>query len=253
MAIQTRNGKAFEYACLKAIYDEFSISQSVSIVSSLALSKAKTFYEAATHDEINKMDKAAKAAIRVICRYEPQIENSDKNIPLYLSIQDDAQGIAGDVRDVICIRKQNKWEIGISCKHNHAAVKHSRLSLTIDFGLLWLNHSCSHDYFREIKPLFDTLQEMKNKEVLWHDIADKEDSIYVPLLNAFIKELKKIDSQYPKEAPPALVKYLLGRNDFYKVIAHDASKTTTLEGKMVNKWCDYYIYGILDSDYFDRK
>ncbi|MBU5472719.1 MAG: GNAT family N-acetyltransferase [Clostridiales bacterium] len=25
------------------------------------------------------------------------------------------------------------------------------------------------------------------------------------------------------------------------------------QGKMINTWCDYYVYGILDSDYSERK
>lgn len=50
-----------------------------------------------------------------------------------LQIQPDEKGIHGDVRDVLALRilfKSEKigWGIAISCKHNHRAVKHQRIS-----------------------------------------------------------------------------------------------------------------------------
>lgn len=53
---------------------------------------------------------------------------------LELEILSDDKGKLGDVRDVLAIRLLQKWEIGVSAKNNHKAVKHSRLSNTIDFG-----------------------------------------------------------------------------------------------------------------------
>ena len=38
------------------------------------------------------MDLASNAAIRVLLRMEPQLENPCGNTPLYLSIQEDAAG-----------------------------------------------------------------------------------------------------------------------------------------------------------------
>jgi len=51
-----------------------------------------------------------------------------------LEIVSDLQGQSGDVRDVLAIRSLQKWEIGVSAKNNHRAVKHSRLSNDINFG-----------------------------------------------------------------------------------------------------------------------
>ena len=175
------------------------------------------------------MDLAARAAVRIMLRLEPQLECPQNNAPLILSIQEDARGIAGDVRDVLCIRRQNKWEIGLSCKHNHFAVKHSRLSYTIDFGDKWFAKPCSSMYFDEIEPLFAELKALKEKGSLWKQLDHKESRFYTPLLNAFISELKRLDALYPSEIPPALITYLLGRNDFYKVIAKDSNKTTELQ------------------------
>ena len=49
----------------------------------------------------------------------------------------DGQGVKGDVRDIVIKRKNIEWEIGLSIKHNHDAVKHSRLSHKLDFGNEW--------------------------------------------------------------------------------------------------------------------
>jgi hypothetical protein len=238
MAEQTKKGKAFEYACLKALEDSLKDLQEIAIDETSAYKTAREFYQSSDVKTVNMMDNAAKAAVRIILRLEPQLKNPDNNIPLHLSIQEDAQGIAGDVRDVLCIRKQNQWEIGLSCKHNHSAVKHSRLSNTIDFGEQWFGRSCSEEYFNEIEPLFTELKELKDKKIEWKQILGKDDRFYVPLLNAFVSELKRLDEKYPEEIPQALLMYLLGRNDFYKVITKDTKKITQIQA--------YNIFGTLN-------
>ncbi len=67
---------------------------------------------------------------------EPLILEND-NDTLSLSLQTDNQGQDGDVRDVLIVRKGIDWEIGLSIKHNHFAVKHSRLSKKLDFVKKW--------------------------------------------------------------------------------------------------------------------
>jgi len=229
MAIQTQRGKAFEYACLKAIYDCLILNQEVIIEETDAYKTAKRFYESLDKTLTEKMDCGAKAAIKIIRRLEPLLENSDDNSPLFLIIQEDSMGMSGDVRDVICIRKQNGWNIGLSCKHNHTAVKHSRLSQTIDFGEKWFGKNCSPAYFLSIDPVFKRLLAYKNMLMKWEEVQDKEDVVYVPLLNEFTNELMRLDKQYPEEIPGELVRYLLGRNDFYKVITNDSKKITTIQ------------------------
>ena len=75
----------------------------------------------------------AKAALKIIEWLEPKM--SDYTGDLLISLQTDSKGQEGDVSDVLITI--DKWEIGLSCKHNHEAVKHSRLSDTIDFGKEW--------------------------------------------------------------------------------------------------------------------
>lgn len=233
--IQTANGKAFEYACLLAVYEELCDDQNIVIEESSQLITAKSLYETAEESLQRSLDAAARAAIRIIKRLEPQLWNPNGNEPLCLSVQPDAAGIKGDVRDVLCIRKQNGWEIGFSCKHNHHAVKHSRLSDTIDFGKEWFGIPCSQQYFNEIVPLFTELRKMRDeskrngKPILWEDVPDKWERYYTPILQSFIDELKRINLTYEGKIPESLIRYLLGRYDFYKVITDDKKHTTRIE------------------------
>ena len=151
---QVTNGKAFEYACVLALYMDLKDTQEISIVHSSQLETAQNFYENLDESIKVALDSAAHAAVRMIRRLEPQLVYDIDGAPLYLSLQVDAEGTKGDVRDVLCVRKQNEWEIGFSCKHNHHAVKHSRLSATIDFGKEWFGIPCSKQYFSEVVPLF---------------------------------------------------------------------------------------------------
>lgn len=133
MGTQSAKGKAFEYTCLLALYNALSKEQLVKVEVSTALRAAKKAYESIDESAIKDMELGAKAAVCTLFRLEPQLENPGNNFPLYLAIQKDSAGAAGDVRDILAIRQQNNWEIGISVKHNHDAIKHSRLSQTIDF------------------------------------------------------------------------------------------------------------------------
>jgi len=230
VAIQTKLGKAFDIACLQSLYNHLLNNQNIIIEENSALTNARDSYNNdAEEDMKRKLNEGADAAIRIILRLEPQLENPLTNVPLYLAIQEDAMGIAGDVRDVICIRRQNQWEIGLSCKHNHSAVKHSRLSPSIDFGAQWIGLPCSQQYFDTIDLLFNELREMRDNGQLWRDINNKERRFYIPLLRAFMEELKRLDIANPGIVPERLLHYLLGRNDFYKVITHDRRRVTQVQ------------------------
>lgn len=91
------------------------------------------------------MRKEAMAAILTIVDLEPMIEENDGDI-LTLRLQSDREGVVGDVRDILIIRQDTDWIIGISVKHNHFAVKHSRLYSGLDFGKSWLDIPCSETY-----------------------------------------------------------------------------------------------------------
>lgn len=148
---------------------------------------------------------------------------------LELKIQSDDKGKVGDVRDVLIIRRGIEWEIGLSVKHNHFAVKHSRLAKNLDFGKKWYGINCSEQYWKDIKPIFEYLDIEKRKESKWSNLPNKEDDVYVPLLNAFKGELERQNRLFGKKIPRLMVEYLLGEFDFYKVIGIDGKKTTRIQ------------------------
>lgn len=186
--IQTSNGKAFEYACVIALHEQLNNGQQIVVELSPQMQTAKKLYDGISGEMKVLLDSAARAAVRIIKKLEPQLIESNKNEPLFLSLQADATGIKGDVRDVLCMRKQNGWQIGLSCKHNHHAVKHSRLSDSIDFGREWLDVPCSKEYFEKIVPLFAELRELRDKSkntgnpALWSEVENKAEKYYVPVL-----------------------------------------------------------------------
>lgn len=225
MAQQTANGKAFEYACLRAFYDRLNANNNCHIIEDACFEKAKRFFE--TLDDKTSYILGARATIKFLLLLEPRLLTSTSEHPLILSLQPDRAGQKGDVRDILFVRSYDGWEIGLSCKHNHDAAKSQRLSYTIDFGKEWLAHPCSHTYFDEIKPVFDKLTEYKEQNLLFEDIPDKEDTIYLPLMNAFIKELKALNEEYP-DVPAQLLTYVLGRFDFYKVQMSDNERMTKI-------------------------
>lgn len=238
---QTENGKAFEYACLLAIYNECKDSEKLSIRDDAPFNTAKKCYvNIKDESEKKKLDYASNAAAKAICQLEPRLlENKYINDESYLTlgIQPDSAGEIGDVRDVVCIRSSNGWEIGLSCKHNHDAVKHSRLSATIDFGNEWFGYPCSNKYFSEVVPKFNELKRIRDdshNQKLWSELGDKKiTDYYVPILRSFKDELTRLYKDH-SDVPERLVHYLLGENDFYKVITDERRHWTKIEAININ-------------------
>lgn len=234
---QTELGKAFEYACAFTIHDKcISSNYSVEIEASPQVDTAKRFFEYLNATERDNYIKGAKAALKIIERLEPQMVGYTGD--LIIRLQTDSKGQEGDVRDVLITI--DNWEIGLSCKHNHEAVKHSRLSDTIDFGKEWFGKACSQEYFDSVKAVFSPLRKIRDDSkdagspALWSDLPDKEEKCYVPVLEAFIRELKRLDKAFPGEIPALLVRYLIGDKDFYKVIMNDRRRYTQIESINVN-------------------
>jgi hypothetical protein len=181
MANQTINGKAFEYALLFEFYERLKAITSVLITENAPFINAKGCFNSFVEQEQDTFRITASTAVNFLIDIEPRLSNgiNEEDI-LVLEIVSDQAGIAGDVRDVLIIRSLQKWEIGISAKNNHRAVKHSRLSLNIDFGEKWLGVPCSQNYFDEIKPIFDILAELKskNKSTKWTSIENMHQVVY---------------------------------------------------------------------------
>ena len=172
-----------------------------------------------TDSERSDMLASAKAGIKTIIKMEPRIIEDGEDT-LTVSIQPDDVAKLGDVRDVLIIRRDIKWEIGVSVKHNHEALKHSRLSTKLDFGKSWYGIPSSKLYFDEISLIFAELQTLKDQKIKWRELPSKEQSVYVPILNAFMGELQRSYDNNGDDVTAGLVKYLLGSNgnDYYKLI-----------------------------------
>jgi hypothetical protein len=226
------NGRAFEYACLYALKNALQSKTSHYPEVDEGYSPHIAAYNAWMRTDENlraKLDRAARTAAEYLFKLEPMLdENGDD--PIRLIIQPDGMGERGDVRDIIVMRSQKEWSIGLSLKHNHFAVKHSRIASDLDFGSKWYSRSCSNEYWETVNPIFNRLVELKEQRFRWSSFTrdDKWDNVYVPLLNAFKDEIiRQADKYY--DLPRRMVEYLLGQFDFYKVIGQDSKRVTRFQ------------------------
>lgn len=220
-------GRAYEFICLKSLCDAISQIRSAKIVKNSSYNAAESAWNTLDASEKALYTLSAKSTIDTIFALEPNIVEESSDV-LNLYIQTDQNGEEADVRDIIISRKDIVWEIGLSIKHNHMAVKHSRIAKTLDFGSKWYDVPCSTTYWSDVKPVFDFLEKEKAKGTYFRDLKSKEDEVYIPLLNAFVRE---ITTQVKKNnnVPRRLVEYLLSKYDFYKVISIDSRRLTTIQ------------------------
>lgn len=228
MAGQTITGKAFEYACLLAFQTKLnSRNNKVIIEASDQLNTAKNAYCGLDATVRENYDLAAATAVKLIFPLEPKLENGNDAIMLTLS--SDAKGVDGDVRDLVCIRVSEDWEIGISCKHNHEALKHPRVTQSCDFGTDWVGHKCSDGFLEDMHTILEPLDGSQK----WRDIDNKMDGFYVPILQNYIKEITLLCQEHD-DVPKKLLGYFFGTNDFYKVISQEKNRQTKVMGFNMN-------------------
>lgn len=217
-------GHAYEFAYIRVLAERIGSLRPVRIQQTETFFVAKRLWETLPRNDQDTLLHSAEATVDALLSAEPMIEEN-RGDELSLSIQADRSGVEGDVRDILLVRKEQEWEIGLSVKHNHEAVKHSRLSGVNDFGEKWYGVACSETYWQAIAPIFRRLEQEKEAGRKWRELKDKGAGIYLPILNAFIGEIEK-QAVVHKEVPTRLVEYLLGRYDFYKLISIDHKKLT---------------------------
>lgn len=219
-------GRAYEYISLLTLHSEISKIRRAEIVNNSSLEAARNAWDNMNKSMQSLLAISAHSFVPDIFNLEPLILEDDGDA-VELLIQKDRNGEDGDVRDILIARSGIKWEIGLSMKHNHFAVKHSRLSHIIDFGDKWYGIPCSTSYWQSISPIFDYLQEQKRKRKAWFELTDKSERVYIPLLKAFMQELRDTYANH-KELPQKMVEYLLGEFDFYKVVSIDNQRVTQI-------------------------
>ena len=200
-ASQSDSGKAWEYGLARVAANIFSVPLAVSNPRNVA----QVAYDSLDEQERTRIDNAASEAV-VFLRAHDDALNDTAGVVM----QSDTRGKKGDVRDVI-VKTGKGEEVGISAKHRHKAVKHSRLSPKIDFGSQWYEQACSKEYRRSVAPIWKKLSVARDKGKMWRDMPDKALTIYAPVVRAFMAEVR---------AAPAekLLRYMLGKYDFYKVM-----------------------------------
>ena len=219
-------GRAYEYAWITTLENVLQEIRKTRIVSNSSLYANKRAWSVMSIDMQELFKNSAEAAVNNILELEP-LMSEDTEDELLLEFQKDEEGTKGDVRDIVVKRNDIKWEIGLSIKHNHEAVKHSRLSHVLDFGQEWFNIPCSQKYWKAVKPIFDRLKEEKNNETKWSEISNKENDVYIPLLQAFMDEVNRA-YEINRNMPKKMVEYLIGTKDYYKVVSRDGKRLTLI-------------------------
>lgn len=216
MSVQSRNGKAFEYAIATA----FSKALNVQIIVDSSSITAKNAYLSLPADMQAQFASDANKAVTHV------LENLVRNIrPANIKISADSAGASGDPRDVI-IRCLDGKEVGISCKTNHEDVKHSRLSKTIDWVKKWdINpDGCSETYWSTVNPIFDFLAAKKktsNSTALWQELDDKNAEVYTPILDAWSVEALAQCGANGEGKVQDFFRYLTGKQDLLKIMRFD--------------------------------
>ena len=228
MSEQSNNqGRAYEYICIMTLCEEIQKVRPATVLLNSAYTANKNAWESISMPLQEILMESAKAAVVTIFDMEPMILEQSDDI-VVLKFQTDKEGKEGDVRDIVIERKDVQWEIGLSIKHNHFAVKHSRLGKGLDFGEKWFGIPCSTTYWTDIKPIFDYLTEQKVLDKKWSELPSKDLQVYVPLLQAFMDEIIR-SNKSNINVPQKMVEYLLGEFDFYKVISIDSKRVTQIQ------------------------
>lgn len=234
---QVGNGKAFEYCCLIAVKNaaiKRGIKTSIS-PDDKNYSYAESLFVRFSAGEQKALMLGAEAAVRFIFSCEPYMKDNVLATELCLSMQSDAAGQKGDVRDIIFLRwssfgsGKKEWKCGISCKHNHEAIKHPRVGLTrkSDFLSNWTKNkfSCSDKFRESIGVIEDVLAACPEHET-WKNRFNKNISgqIYAPVVKAIYDELDRLKDD--PDFVASFFDFLLGTEDFYKVMSFDNERYT---------------------------
>ncbi len=208
MGGEAESGMAFEHAFAQTLSELVRIN----IIETQYKNKAAQAFARQKKAKQEAMLRAAGKAVSFLIENDKKIKMPEGCIKMQPSD-------STDVRDIL-VENPLGEAIGFSLKHHHSAVKHPRLSDKIDFGLKWMGIPCSDDYWQEVKWVFDDLRKRREKNELWRNLPEKHKNYYQPIVKAFAKEMQTICDRNKYNAPLRLLKYLLGTNDFYKVIKY---------------------------------
>ncbi len=152
MATQVVNGKGFEWAVATVAAERLRIPLEAGKEQRRA---AECFMKLSSAKQAH-FRKCAEGAIAYVVDREKLPTGATGAVAL----SGDLAGASGDVRDVLIAVGGKR--IGLSCKTNHEAFKHQRLSGTIDFVRKWgLGGECSEKYWAAVGPVFTEITEIR--------------------------------------------------------------------------------------------
>lgn len=275
------NGKAFEYAMLSQMYGV--LVESGWQESQIRIKKDKNYCNAEKAYQVaagpgsgqgqpsqsgeacaglNDFDRAARAGAGYICKVEPVLQCPD-GLCAELSLMPDIAGVKGDVRDVSLAvykdagRAEKIKDIGISCKNNHEAVKHPRITEDPDFARVWTDgeFKCSDGFISKMKGIFGTIDKYAGEYRTWSEVEEKHDTVYYPIVSLFVEEIRRLgmagetgseeEKASAKRFAQKFFEYMFGTRDFYKMIKEDRLSAT--------KVFPYDMHGTLMKDYGGMK
>jgi len=71
------------------------------------------------------------------------------------------------------------------------------------------------------------LNKEKSKGANWSDLKDKENDVYIPLLEAFLREIRRAYNSNTNVAVN-MFNYLVGIKDYYKIVSSDSNRLTLI-------------------------
>lgn len=225
---QVQNGKAFEFAVATAAAEFLGAE----IIDGTEKQLSEQCFGLIGDKKRERFQKAARLAVQHVLSLEQRHLSNSTNAQIRFN--NDRSGQRGDVRDVIV--DINGFELGISCKTNHDAFKHSRLSGENDFVKNWelSSEGCSSQYWEAVRPLFSELaliRKTSNGEAQFKEIGDVPKRFYWPVLDAFETELLRLTGQghdSSQDVTTRLARYIIGKYDFYKIINRSARKSVEI-------------------------
>ena len=201
---------------------------------------------------------SAKKAVQEIVKGEPILYNVS-DLFIRIKVQASASGKTGDVRDVVIVICDNKkrdkviQEIGISCKNNHEAVKHPRITKDFDFVSQYTNdlYKCGNEFIERLKSVAAVVDGLAGKHRVWNNVpTELKNTVYCDIVEAYIEEIYSqavsiTDDEKKEKFASSFFEYMFGQYDFYKVIKMDKKKTVKLQ--------PYNIHGNLRKAYHGEK
>ncbi|MFK4356501.1 HaeIII family restriction endonuclease [Bacillus sp. RC92] len=216
MSQTTDRGYGFEYAM---------IERAASILGGQIASDTETWvnengllkYNRLSDDVQQSMTQAAERIANFLNEYEPWIQRDTTFI-------EHIKTLAGstDVSDVR-ISSENK-SIGVSLKSNHDAVKHPRVSPTIDVARQWLNIDTDQQYMSDVQQVFREFDEYRQQQeyTRFNEMSNEEKNhfLYRPISEKFSELLiRSFNGEQGTIAVQNILQYLIGDQDFYKAKA----------------------------------